>query len=106
MFPAFKDITSVYFGGTYDGKNLLFEGNLFTTKEESLKDLATTLNSFKDMVKSFAAQGEQSADTAKAMEIIDKINISQEKDSVKITVSLTKEQLENMKSEGKGMGVQ
>jgi hypothetical protein len=97
MFPAFKDINNIYFGGTYDGKALLFEGNLFTAKEESLKDLATTLNSFKDMVKSFASQGgEQSADTAKAMEIIDKILISQEKESVKISITLTKEQLESL----------
>jgi hypothetical protein len=105
MFPAFKDITSIYFGGSYDGKNLAIDANLFTAKSESIKELATTLNSFKDMIQSFASQGEQSADSAKAMEIIDKINISQEKDSVKITISLTKEQLEGFKKEGMGMGV-
>lgn len=97
MFPAFKDITAIYFGGTYDGKALLFDANLYTAKDESLKELTTTLNSFKDMIKSFAAQGEgQSPETAKAMAVIDKIKISQEKESVKITVSLTKEELESL----------
>jgi len=105
MFPAFKDITSIYFGGSYDGKTLALDANLFTAKAESIKELATTLNSFKDMAKSFATQGgEQSAETAKAMEMIDKINISQEKDSVKITIILTEEQLKSFKSEGMGMG--
>jgi len=105
MFPAFKDINSIYFGGSYDGKTLAIDANLFTEKSDSIKELATTLNSFKDMIKGFASQGgEQSAETAKAMEMIDKINISQEKDSVKITIILTKEQLESFKSEGMGMG--
>lgn len=97
MFPAFKEINCIYFGGTYDGKNLGIDANLFTEKSDSVKELATTLNSFKDMMKSFASQGEQeNPETAKAMEIINKINISSEKDSVKISVSLSKEQLEKL----------
>jgi hypothetical protein len=106
MFPAFKDISSIYFGGSYDGKTLAIDANLFTVKSDTIKELATTLNSFKDMAKSFASQGgEQSAETAKTMEMIDKINISQEKDSVKITISLTKEQLESFKPKTTETGV-
>lgn len=97
MFPAFKEINCIYFGGTYDGKNLGIDANLFTEKSESIKELATTLNSFKDMMKSFASQGEQeNPETAKAMELINQINIGSEKDSVKISISLTKEQLEKL----------
>lgn len=99
MFPALKDITNIYLGGTYNNKRLAFEVNLFTSKEESLVELTTAFNKILDAMKNMVEEGgKQNADVISTMALLKEIQVSQEKNNVKIELTLTKAQISDFGS--------
>ncbi len=96
MMPGMSSLKSVYFGGTYKGEELSVMANLFTDSADSSKQMATSLTGMLSMVKGMAAE------EPKAGEIFDKIQINQDGESVVITFTMTKEEMDTLKQMGGG----
>ncbi|MBN2135976.1 MAG: hypothetical protein JW737_09610 [Acidobacteria bacterium] len=97
MMAAFSKMEGIYLGGTYKKSKLELDIMLYAPDVNSSKEMTTALTGMLEMIKGFAAE------EPAALEVMNNIKISQESDGVSINLTMTKEQMEMMKSMGSPM---